>query len=338
MKLEKYLKCNKCNSADLSLSKFLIYCNNCESEINITNGIPRYVNGEYHSNFGLQWNKFSKVQLDSVNGSKESEDRLRLQSKLDLKLLSGKTILEVGAGNGRFTEIFLKYGARVISVDYSSAIDANLSNHESHMSEGNFFPIQADLFNLPIKTESFDMVFCYGVIQHTGNNKRAIWNLSKFPTLNGRLFLDIYSNGLKHFNPLIYLIRPFFSIINVSEHRRLEIVENFVGLFFPLQLKILRLMHARGGIIKILRYIINRSPNSVYGINLYLDNKINLDTAYQWCVMDTFDAWAPKHDHPVSKKKWAKFMAELVDNGYRVDDIGLSGQGHTAALTRKKIY
>lgn len=334
MNLENYLICNKCKSSDQSMDELHINCNDCGSETKIVDRIPRYVDGEYHSNFGLQWNKFSKVQLDSLNGSQESEDRLRIQSKLDLSSLSGKTILEVGAGNGRFTEIFLKYGARVISVDYSSAIDANLSNHEKYISEGKFYPIQADLFNLPLKTESFDMVFCYGVVQHTGDNKRAILELSKFPAINGRLFIDIYSNGIKHFNPLIYMIRPFFTLINVSDNRRLEIVENFVKRVFPLQLKTLRLLHGRGGLSRLLRYTVNRSPNSVYGINLHLEGKINIDIAYQWCVMDTFDAWAPKHDHPVSKKRWVRLIAELVKNGFEVDDIDTSGQGHTAALTR----
>jgi SAM-dependent methyltransferase len=334
MKIENYLICNKCKSSDQNLSKLLICCNNCGSAIKIVDQIPRYVDGKYHSNFGLQWNKFSKVQLDSLNGSNESENRLRIQSKLDLNFLSGKTILEVGAGNGRFTEIFLKYGASVISVDYSLAIDANLLNHEKYNLQGKFYPIQADLFNLPFKAKSFDMVFCYGVIQHTGDNKRAILELSKYPSINGRLFIDIYSNGIKHFNPLIYIIRPIFTFINFPDNRRLEIVEKFVKSVFPLQLKTLSFLHGRGGIYKLLRYIVNRSPNSVYGINLYLDGKIKIDTAYQWCVMDTFDAWAPKHDNPVSKKRWVTLIAELVQNGFKVDDIGISGQGHTASLTR----
>lgn len=332
--INKYLICNKCKSSKQSMSEVLILCNNCGSEINIVNKIPRYVDGEYHSNFGLQWNKFSKIQLDSLNGSDESENRLRIQSKLDLNNLSGKTILEIGAGNGRFTEIFLKYGARVISVDYSSAIDANLSNHVRYLAQDKYFPIQADLFNLPLKAQSFDMVFCYGVIQHTGDNSRALLELSKYPALNGRLFIDIYSNGIKHFNPLIYMIRPFFSLLKISDERRLGIVEKFVKTVFPFQLKILTFLHDRVGLYKYLKYIINRSPNSVYGINLYLDGKVNLDIAYQWCVMDTFDAWAPKHDHPVSKKRWGKLVAKLENYGFKVDDIDISGQGHTASLTR----
>ena len=88
------------------------------------------MDGAYHSNFGLQWNKFSRVQLDSFNGSDESEQRLLNQSKLRPEDFNEKIILEIGAGNGRFTEIFLKFGARVLAVDYSTAIEANWRIHK----------------------------------------------------------------------------------------------------------------------------------------------------------------------------------------------------------------
>lgn len=332
--LKNYLACIECNSPNQQWHEDYIECNKCGRRVKIENAIPRYVDGDYHSNFGLQWNKYSTVQLDSFNGSNESESRLLFQSKLNANEFEGKTILEVGSGNGRFTEIFLKYGARVIAVDYSSAIDANLRNHEKYINEGRFFPIQGDLFKLPLQIHSFDMVFCYGVIQHTGDNKRAIFELSKYPNKHGRMFIDIYSNSIRHFNPLIYLIRPPFSLLKISDQRRLEIVESFVKFIFPFQLKLLRSLYGRQGLLKILRYIVNRSPNSVYGINLHLDGKINSDLAFQWSVMDTFDAWAPKHDHPISKRNWVLLISELENHGFRVDSIDMSGQGHTAALTK----
>ena len=332
--LKNFLTCPNCGNDNPIWSEKFIECDPCGKRIKIKDSIPRYVDGAYHSNFGLQWNKFSTVQLDSYNGSDESEKRLLAQSKLCPDDFNGKVVLEVGAGNGRFTEIFLKYGAIVLAVDYSSAIDANCRNHSKYIEEGRLLLIQGDLFNLPLKEKSFDIVFCYGVIQHTGDNQKAISELSKFPKKNGRLLLDIYSTSLKDFNPLIYLIRPFFSLLKVNDERRLEIVENFVRKVFPIQFRILRRLHQKKGLLKLLRWIINRSPNSVYGINLFLYGKIDIDCAYKWSVMDTYDAWAPKHDHPVSRKKWEYLVSELKNQGYQVDDIDVSGQGHTAVLTR----
>ena len=329
--LYSFLICSNCKLSEINDS--LGKCDSCGFALTHTKGVLRFIDSEYHSNFGYQWNKFSKVQLDSFNGSNESESRLLSQSNLTPKDFKGKTVLEVGAGNGRFTELLLKYGAKVIAIDYSTAIEANYKNNSSKDNEVIF--MQADLFNLPIKKNVFDIVICYGVIQHTGDNKKALNELCQYPRDGGMLLVDIYSSGLKYFNPWVYLIRPFFSLIKTSDEKRLKIVQAFVDFSFPLQLWLLRLSYKKSGFLKYIRYIVNRSPNSVYGINLYLDGKVNINTAKDWCVLDTYDGWAPKHDHPVSRFKWEAMLKYSAGKyGFSVKNISASGQGHTAILTK----
>ena len=199
--------CNSCGSENIEWQRGKIECGSCSNVVRIENEIPRYVKNDFHSNFGFQWNRFSQVQLDSINGSGESESRLFNQAKCKPEDLYGKSVLEVGCGNGRFTEILLKYGANVLAIDGSSAVDANKKNHQQYIDEGQLILIQADLFSLPLKEHSFDIVLCYGVIQHTGNNKKAIKTLAKYPKVGGNLLLDIYSAGIRRLNPIIYLIR-----------------------------------------------------------------------------------------------------------------------------------
>ena len=327
------LQCPKCNSGELKNNDSHFDCMECLSSFTVEGNIPRFVSGEYHSNFGYQWNQFSKVQLDSYNKTNLSESRRLNQSganPLDFKDLN---VLEIGAGNGRFTEILLKYGANVVAVDYSTAIDANYENNS--LDNNRVIFIQADLFNLPVKIDSFDVVICYGVIQHTGDNEKALLELCRYPKKGGKLFIDIYSNGLRHFNPWVYMIRPFFSLIKTSDEKRLEIVSKFVDFVFPFQIFVLRFLHNKKGFLKIFRYMVNRSPNSVYGINLFLDGKINCELAKEWSVMDTFDGWAPKHDHPISKRAWLNMINNAAKNkGFYIINIDQSGQGHTASLTR----
>ena len=290
---------------------------------------------DYHENWGLQWTKFNKLQLDSYNGSSVTEDRLLNQSELNPGDFKNKVVLEIGSGNGRFTEILLRYGAKVIAVDYSSAIYANFENHIEEVKNKNLICIRADLFNLPVKEEKFDYVLCYGVVQHTGDNLRCLETLSNYLNYGGCLLVDIYSNSLKHYNPWIYLIRPFFSRIK-GEKKKMKFVEKFVDLFFPLQLFILSFLHNKGGIFKYLKYFVNRSPNSVYGINLYLDNKISLENAKEWSVCDTFDAWCPNHDDPVSYAKWLKMLSK-IEKKYNLSRILAkeSGQGNCAVLEKE---
>ena len=82
-------------------------------------------------NFGIQWNLFKKTQLDSFNNQNLTESRLKKCSGWDLNKLKGKCLLEMGSGAGRFTEIFLKYGAIVVSVELSNAAYANYENNQN---------------------------------------------------------------------------------------------------------------------------------------------------------------------------------------------------------------
>ena len=292
---------------------------------------------DYHENFGFQWTRFNKLQLDSYNGSSESKDRLLYQSEMVEDDFKDKVVLEIGAGNGRFTEVLLQFGAKVIAVDYSSAISANFNNHVESVKKGDLICMRADLFNLPIKKNAFDIVICYGVIQHTGDNKRCLNTLASYVGPSGCLLVDIYSNSLKHFNPWIYAIRPVFSRIKGSTSSKMQIVVKFVDLVFPIQLKILKFLHNKAGVFRHIKYLVNRSPNSVYGINLFLNKKISLKDAKDWSICDTYDAWMPKHDDPLSFKKWKKLLSELEEKSDLSVKISKQcGQGNCAVLKMRK--
>ena len=296
--------------------------------------VINYCQDDYHENFGFQWNKFNKLQLDSYNGSNESEERFFTQNNLKPEDLKNKNVLEVGAGCGRFTEILLKYGANVIAVDYSSAIHANYENHSQDTNSENLICIQADVFDMPLKKNLFDIVLCYGVIQHTGRNEDCLNTLCEYLNSNGILLIDIYSNSIRHYNPWVYMIRPFFSRIKNYESQ-MNFVQKFVDLVFPLQLKILTLLHNKTNLLKYLRYFINRSPNSVYGINLFLDGKISIEHAKEWSVMDTFDGWMPNHDDPVSEKEWRHLVNKISEiYNLRLDLNKVCGQGYCSQLSK----
>lgn len=299
-------------------------------------GVINLIVDEYHDNFGYQWNRFNKLQLDSHNGSSESEDRLLNQSEFSREDFNGKVVLEVGAGNGRFTEILLNLGAKVIAVDFSSAIYANYKNHQRSAKEGNLLCVRGNLFDLPLEKLSFDIVLCYGVIQHTGNNELALDTLSSFVSEEGHLLIDIYSNSLKHYNPWVYLIRPIFSYLITNNEKRMEIVEKFVNFVFSFQVKLLTYLRNKKGILRYLRYFVNRSPNSVYGINLYLEGKVSLEHAKDWSVCDTNDAWTPQHDDPVSFAQWNKLISGIKNKyNFSTEVIKDCGQGSCAVLKKE---
>jgi 2-polyprenyl-3-methyl-5-hydroxy-6-metoxy-1,4-benzoquinol methylase len=159
----------------------------------VINNIPRFVEPDnYASSFGLQWNRFSKTQLDSYTGTNISSDRLKRITGGDLTIFQGKKVLEVGCGAGRFTEIMLNAGAFVNAVDLSSAVEANYRNC-SHFK--NYSVCQATVYQLPFTPEMFDMVVCIGVIQHTPNPEKTIESLCQYLKPGGRLLIDHYTYG-----------------------------------------------------------------------------------------------------------------------------------------------
>jgi SAM-dependent methyltransferase len=80
--------------------------------------------GDYCENFGKQWNRFREIQIDSLQGSRESHNRFYSETQWKPEELTGKLLLDAGCGAGRFAEVALEAGARVVAVDLSSAIYA----------------------------------------------------------------------------------------------------------------------------------------------------------------------------------------------------------------------
>ena len=89
----------------------------------IRNGIPRFVpQSNYADNFGMQWNHFRQIQLDSHSGLPISSDRFWLATNWTPADLKDQWVLDVGCGAGRFAEVALKAGAKLVALDYSMLI------------------------------------------------------------------------------------------------------------------------------------------------------------------------------------------------------------------------
>ena len=144
----------------------------------IKNFIPRFVERQsYTESFGKQWNRYRQTQIDRFNGTTLTHDRFYQGTGWSPEELKGQRILEVGCGAGRFTEVLLNAGAEVYAIDSSTAVDACWSNHGPHP---RLFVLQADLHEIPFTSEFFDKVFCYGVLQHTPDPRRAFLSLIPF--------------------------------------------------------------------------------------------------------------------------------------------------------------
>jgi len=197
----------------------------------IKDGIPIFSVEIYTENFGDQWNDFPLTQIDSSNIDKVSEERLVQTFGFTLDKLAGKSILEVGSGAGRFTEVLLRHGAMVYSCDASNAIIANSRNNKDK-GIGVFF--QASVFNLPLPPRKFDVVFCIGVIQHLPDASKGISCLAECVKPGGSLFIDHYRWQIfRRLAPRYLIGRPITSRLPTSVNR--NIAKAFVNIWWPLR-------------------------------------------------------------------------------------------------------
>ena len=200
----------------------------------IVRGIPRFVSADnYAADFGAQWKRFPKTQLDLSMGMSLSEDRLRRCIGTELSQVRGRKVLEAGSGAGRFTEVLLKYGALLDSFDYSDAVDANGANNGS----GDFTLVQADIRSMPFEPDSYDYVVCLGVLQHTPDTEESINDLWKMVAPGGQLIIDHYRWNLwLRLPPPLGGAEKLYRqvILRLPQEKRWPAVKRIVDFWFPI--------------------------------------------------------------------------------------------------------
>lgn len=262
----------------------------------IIKNVIRFVKKDnYAQNFGLQWNFFSKTQLDSFSGQSISYDRFWKSTGWQIKDLKDKWVLDIGCGSGRFAEIALKAGANVVALDYSSSVDAcyqNLSHFE------NFYVIQADIYELPFKEDSFDFVYSLGVLQHTPNVEKAFKSIPIVLKINGKICVDFYWKRVKTILNIKYLLRPITKKIN--NKKLFKFIKKYTPYFLKLSIALSKLPFV-GFLLKRLIPVANYK-------NIY---PLNEQQLIDWAILDTYDMFSPQYDNPQNEKTIRKWMKEM---------------------------
>jgi len=260
-----------------------LICTACAKEFPIVRCVPRFVSPEnYASNFGLQWNQFRQTQLDSYSGTTISRDRFVKQTGWNAECFRDTTVLDAGCGAGRFAEIALSLGARVIAIDYSDAVDACWQNLGAHP---HLNVIQADLYHLPFKPNRFDHVYSLGVLQHTPNVRDAFTALPKQLRPGGWLVVDLYVRNWRAFFHPRYWLRPFTTRLAP---------EKLFGLVARSASALLNFSRTIGRIPLAGRFLKRFIPVANYEGVYPLSEKQLLE----WAILDTFDWLAPRYDQP----------------------------------------
>ncbi|RDV03139.1 class I SAM-dependent methyltransferase [Undibacter mobilis] len=266
----------------------------------------------YNESFALQWNRFKTNQIDAVNGTKLSHIRFS-ETGWTIDDLRRRKVLEAGCGAGRFTRILAESGARLVSFDYSAAVDACAENN-SHFD--NLTLMQCDIFAMPFKAGSFDYVFCHGVLQHTPDPKAAFMALASLVAPGGRISIDVYrKDGLIRPWKSKYIWRPLTT--RMKPETLLAFLQWFIPKWLPLDTAIKR-------IPRVGTYL-----GSFVPCWNYFQTDLSREQKVAWAIMDTFDALAPTYDIPMRLEDVRQWFIELgwSDFEARPGGNGVVGNG-----------
>jgi len=292
----EYLACPNCKGnlvvleaqkeGQFSIETGILKCSCCSAKYDVIHHIPRFVPLEnYAKGFGLEWTMHARTQYDSYSGANVSEERFFNETRWPRKL-DGEVILEVGSGSGRFTEQAASTGAMLVSMDLSSAVEAN---YASNGNKDNVLIVQADIFKLPFRENFFDKLFCFGVLQHTPDVEQAFMSFPRYLKSGGILVMDVYDKKkgirglLKRLSITRYWIRPVTK--NIPPDKLYNLCKRYIEFMWPIA------------------KIINKIPYIGKALNWRLliadyrgDYNLSEKMLKEWAILDTFDMLSPTYE------------------------------------------
>ena len=243
-------------------------------------GVPRFVDTDmYARSFSIEWNTHDHTQLDSFRGDDSSENQFIKKTGFQPAAIAGKLVLDAGVGAGRYCDVVSRWGADVIGVDLSYAVEAAAVTFRNRK---NVWIIQADIGNLPFADETFDCIFSIGVLHHTPDTKAYFMNLVPLLKKGGVIAIWVYPNTPDYLERQAWV--PFVNKIPP------RMFYKWCRWFIPFL--------ERNVDSRLVGWFTNMFPHSQQGLGLEND------------ILDTFDGLSPKYHNVHSPEEVRGWFVE----------------------------
>ena len=135
---------------------------------------------------------------DDIDNRWQLQEKARLSafaSMLDAQLPKGAVILEAGCGTGQLSNyLAMSPWRRVIGGDLSNSSLRLAEDFRSRFEINNAAFLRMNIFRMPFKPESFDVIISNGVLHHTRDAKYAFTKLVEKLKPNGLIIIGLYNS------------------------------------------------------------------------------------------------------------------------------------------------
>jgi SAM-dependent methyltransferase len=135
----------------------------------------------------------SHDELDSVGTLMAKARRGVYADMLDKQLPQSSSILECGCGTGQLSTFLSICGRKCLGVDLSMASLRCAEQFRNRENLPNVAFVQANLFDLPIGPETFDVVITKGVLHCTPDPRRAFRSVVERTRIGGHVIVGLYN-------------------------------------------------------------------------------------------------------------------------------------------------
>ncbi|KKT49552.1 MAG: putative methyltransferase [Candidatus Collierbacteria bacterium GW2011_GWC2_44_18] len=188
-----YICCPICKS-DVSQTGTRLTCKTCGKIFTVSNGYVRMMSDSTNDiKLSIRkWDELYKKQFDDQTFYQDFKvykeryfDSVYSQIKLEKKLSKNSIYLEIGCGPFFIGQLIANECKMIVGVDFCPHALMIAKKMLDEKSIKNYLLIQADILALPVKSNTVDLIYGGGVIEHFNDTKKCLSELYRVTKQGG---------------------------------------------------------------------------------------------------------------------------------------------------------